>query len=74
MPWKDGYYRLTGMTTNVFVVNGEKVHVEDVTNQGSDDDPMSNGTWKFGDFGDAPSQGGTNQRGSRKSRGSSDDI
>ena len=56
IPWKDGYYRLTGMTTNVFVVDGEKVHVEDVTNQGSDDDPMSNGTWKFGDFGDAPSE------------------
>ena len=54
IPWKDGYYRLTGMTTNVFVVNGEKVRVEDVTNQGSDDDPMSNGTWKFGDFGEAP--------------------
>ena len=56
IPWKDGYYRLTGMTTNVFVVNGEKVHVEDVTNQGSDDDPMSNGTWTFGDFGNAPSE------------------
>ena len=54
-PWKDGFYILKGMPTNIYTVTGENVVWEGVFGKASNhaSDPKFRGTWKFGDFGDA---------------------
>ena len=51
LPWKDGYYKLSNMNSNVFNVTGENVGIESM--QGKVDNDFANGTWKSGDFGEA---------------------
>ena len=53
-PWKDGFYKLNTMNTNIFVVKGETVQME--TLQGPVDNEFALGTWKFGDFGEADTE------------------
>ena len=50
-PWKDGYYKFSLRSTNVFKVAGESVEME--TLLGKMDGELSKCKWKYGDFGQA---------------------
>ena len=50
--WEDGYYRMVGMSSMVFLVTGENVKMENLSG-GAVDDSYALGTWKFGDFDEA---------------------
>ena len=54
-PWKDGLYLMQGLPSMVWTVKGEKVQNEYLVGRTSnhDNDPMFQGTFKFGDFGPA---------------------
>ena len=54
-PWKNGYYRMKGMPSFIGIVQGENVLFEGLSGKATnhEDNPMSKGTWKFGDFGEA---------------------
>ena len=54
-PWKNGYYRMQGLPSFIFTVQGEHVMQEGVSGKATNhaDIPLNYGTWKFGDFGEA---------------------
>ena len=54
-PWKNGFYRMGVVPSMIFAVDGENVRYEKMCGRPSDYDtnPKYQGTWKFGDFGEA---------------------
>jgi len=51
-PWADGYYKMKGVNNCVFSVEGENVKMLGLSGV-IPDDPAMNGTWTYGDYGEA---------------------
>ena len=51
-PWENGYYRSKGMASMLFFVDGEECTMEGLSGKPTKVDPMSKGTWKYGNFGE----------------------
>ena len=53
-PWKNGYYRARSYQSMLYLVDGESFVMHPVSGKPTKTDTVaSNGSWKYGDFGDA---------------------
>ena len=53
-PWKNGYYRARSYQSMLYLVDGESFVMHPVSGKPTNTDTVaSNGSWKYGDFGDA---------------------
>ena len=54
LPWKNGMYHSRSMPSMLYEVNGEHILMYPASGKpsGIKDNPMANGTWKHGDFGE----------------------
>ena len=53
-PWRNGYYQARDFKTCLYLVDGENTKMQGACGPPSNPDiPVYNGTWKFGDFGEA---------------------
>ena len=54
IPWKNGYYRMKGLSGRIYCVEEEAVTMETASGKPTNsNDPSMKGTWKYGDFGEA---------------------
>lgn len=53
-PWKNGYYISKNLQHILYSVEGEDVTMEALSGRPTNVDPTMKGTWKYGDFGEAP--------------------
>ena len=53
LPWKDGIYKFSGMSSKVFVVTGENANMRKI---GSDKPGSRNAKWVLGEYGDCHSE------------------